>query len=86
MVQVPHDDVAKKFGVHRTKVKELQESAGKFALMVAAFCECLGWSDLDILISKFQVLVSLFIEPPALLLSLGCQGLQNLRGLNCQVC
>ena len=47
--------MAKKYGVPRAKVKELQESASKFALMVAAFCECLGWSDLDILISKFQV-------------------------------
>ena len=54
-MQVPHDEVAEKFGVHRARVKALQESAGKFALMVAAFCECLGWSDLDILISKFQV-------------------------------
>ena len=55
ILQTPHDDVAKKYGVPRAKVKELQESASKFALMVAAFCECLGWSDLDILISKFQV-------------------------------
>ena len=55
LTQVPHDEVAKRYGVHRARVKDLQESAGKFALMVAAFCECLGWSDLDILISKFQV-------------------------------
>ena len=52
---MPHDEVAKKYGVQRARVKDLQESAGKFALMVAAFCECLGWDYLDILISKFQV-------------------------------
>jgi len=55
MLQVPHDEVATRYGTTRSRVKGLQESAGKFALMVAAFCECLGWSDLDILISKLQV-------------------------------
>lgn len=63
MLQVPHDDVAKKYGSSRSRVKDLQESASKFALMVAAFCECLGWSDLDILISKFQVLQLLSVRP-----------------------
>lgn len=56
---MPHDEVSKRYGVQRARVKELQESAGKFALMVAAFCECLGWSNLDLLISQFQVLSSL---------------------------
>ena len=53
--QMPHDEVSKKYGVARAQVKNLQESAGKFALMVAAFCECLGWNNLDLLISQFQV-------------------------------
>lgn len=53
--QMPHDEVSKKYGVSRAQVKNLQESAGKFALMVAAFCECLGWNNLDLLISQFQV-------------------------------
>ena len=67
MMQVPHDEVATRYGTTRSRVKDLQESAGKFALMVAAFCECLGWSDLDILISKFQV------SPESIkLLSLAC--------------
>jgi len=36
---------------------------------VAAFCECLGWSDLDILISKFQVsLESIMLLSPACML------------------
>ena len=55
---MPHDEVSKKYSVSRAQVKNLQESAGKFALMVAAFCECLGWNNLDLLISQFQVCVA----------------------------
>ncbi len=61
---MPHDEVATRYGTTRSRVKDLQESAGKFALMVAAFCECLGWSDLDILISKFQVSLECCCCPP----------------------
>ena len=57
-VQMPHEEVAKRYGVKRASVKMLQDSAGKFALMVAAFCECLGWNNLDLLISQFQVSAS----------------------------
>ncbi len=64
ILQVPHDEVATRYGTTRSRVKDLQESAGKFALMVAAFCECLGWSDLDILISKFQVSLELTHSSP----------------------
>ena len=32
----------------------LQERATKFASMVAAFCERLGWADLEMLVAKFQ--------------------------------
>lgn len=41
----------------------LQDRASRFASMVAAFCERLGWYDLEALISRFQVpsfLVCLF--------------------------
>lgn len=33
----------------------LQDRASRFASMVAAFCERLGWYDLEALISRFQV-------------------------------
>ncbi|DBA82952.1 TPA: hypothetical protein ACH3X1_006731 [Trebouxia sp. C0004] len=66
--EVPHDEVATRYGTTRSRVKDLQESAGKFALMVAAFCECLGWSDLDILISKFQVRVTAGTKPELVVL------------------
>lgn len=33
----------------------LQEAAGKFAAMVTAFCERLGFADLEMLLAKFQV-------------------------------
>lgn len=36
----------------------LQERAGRFAGMVTAFCERLGWHDLEGLVSKFQNRVS----------------------------
>ena len=32
-----------------------QDRASRFATMVAAFCERLGWHDLEALITKFQV-------------------------------
>lgn len=34
--------------------RAVQEHAARFASMVAAFCERLGWYDLEALIAKFQ--------------------------------
>lgn len=42
------------FKVPKGKVQGLQESAGRFASMIAAFCERLGWSDMECLVTKFQ--------------------------------
>lgn len=39
-------------------IQSLQENAGRFALMVSIFCERLGWSDFEGLVSKFQNRVS----------------------------
>lgn len=39
-------------------IQSLQENAGRFASMVAVFCERLGWHDLEGLIAKFQNRVS----------------------------
>lgn len=46
--------VSSKFGVKKGDVEALQERAAKFAAMVSSFCERLGWSDLEMLLSKFQ--------------------------------
>jgi len=56
--EVPLTDVCEAFKVPRGMVQALQENAGRFASMVSAFCERLGWHDLEGLVSKFQNRVS----------------------------
>ncbi|KAI5071714.1 hypothetical protein GOP47_0013965 [Adiantum capillus-veneris] len=52
--EVPLMEVCESFKVARGMVQALQEISGRFASMVSAFCERLGWHDLEGLISKFQ--------------------------------
>lgn len=54
-MQVDVLTVQKKYAVGRGEVQNLQDHAARFASMVAAFCERLGWYDLEALIVKFQV-------------------------------
>eukprot|EP01018_Ginkgo_biloba_P001647 Gb_33083 [translate_table: standard] len=56
--EVPLMDVCEAFKVPRGMLQALQDSAGRFASMVSAFCERLGWHDLEGLVSKFQNRVS----------------------------
>lgn len=56
--EVPVTDVCEAFKVARGMIQSLQENAGRFALMVSIFCERLGWSDFEGLVSKFQNRVS----------------------------
>lgn len=58
MKEVPVPEVCNAFKVTRGMVQGLQESAGRFASMVAVFCERLGWQDLEGLVAKFQNRVS----------------------------
>ena len=51
-------EVCEAFKVARGMVQALQENAGRFASMVAVFCERLGWHDLEGLVAKFQNRVS----------------------------
>jgi hypothetical protein len=53
--QVDAKTVYERYGVMRYVTQQLQDQAGKHAGMMAAFCERMGWSDLEILIAKFQV-------------------------------
>lgn len=53
--EVPLDRVAASFGVDRGALQGLQDRAARFAGMAAAFCERIGWHDLEALIAKFQV-------------------------------
>lgn len=56
--EVPIADVCEAFKVARGMIQALQENAGRFASMVSAFCERLGWHDLEGLVAKFQNRVS----------------------------
>ncbi|EFN55218.1 hypothetical protein CHLNCDRAFT_52598 [Chlorella variabilis] len=61
--------VQKKYAVGRGEVQNLQDHAARFASMVAAFCERLGWYDLEALIVKFQSRVLHGVRPEILALS-----------------
>ncbi|XP_051137227.1 helicase and polymerase-containing protein TEBICHI [Andrographis paniculata] len=56
--EAPVGEVCDGFKVARGMVQALQENAGRFASMVAVFCERLGWNDLESLVAKFQNRVS----------------------------
>ncbi|KAG2620442.1 hypothetical protein PVAP13_3NG107600 [Panicum virgatum] len=56
--EIPVADVCEAFKVARGMVQALQENAGRFASMVSAFCQRLGWNDLEGLVAKFQNRVS----------------------------
>jgi hypothetical protein len=56
--EIPVADVCEAFKVARGTIQALQENAGRFASMVSAFCQRLGWHDLEGLVAKFQNRVS----------------------------
>ncbi|XP_061336496.1 helicase and polymerase-containing protein TEBICHI [Gastrolobium bilobum] len=56
--ETPVGEVCEAFKVARGMVQSLQDNAGRFASMVAVFCERLSWHDLEGLVSKFQNRVS----------------------------
>lgn len=55
-------EICESFKVPRGTVQGLQDSAGRFAGMIGAFCERLGWSDMEGLVSKFQKRVSFGVK------------------------
>ncbi|KAJ1257461.1 hypothetical protein BS78_K017400 [Paspalum vaginatum] len=56
--EIPVADVCEAFKVARGMIQALQDNAGRFASMVSAFCQRLGWHDLEGLVAKFQNRVS----------------------------
>ncbi len=53
--EIPLDVVAAKYEQYSASImRELQDSAGKTAGMVAAFCAQMGWHDLELLVTKFR--------------------------------
>jgi len=49
------DHIKGRYGVEPKNAQELQENAAKMANNMAAFCERMGYRDLEVLISRFQV-------------------------------
>ena len=49
------EELQSRFGVKAGPLHQLQERAGPFAAMVAAFCHRMEWFDLEELIAKLQV-------------------------------
>lgn len=62
MKEAPVAEVCEAFSVARGMVQALQENAGRFASMVTAFCERLGWNDLESLVAKFQNRISFGVK------------------------
>ncbi|GMH38125.1 hypothetical protein BSKO_06009 [Bryopsis sp. KO-2023] len=55
IIQEVHiDQITERYRIGRGNVYALQERSGRFASMVAAFCERMGWLDLESLVAKFQ--------------------------------
>lgn len=71
------EELQAKYGVKQGPLHQLQERAGPFAAMVAAFCHRLGWVDLEELIAKLQVP---HCDPAAASQPTGCDGWLCLLG------
>ncbi len=52
--EIPIMQVARRYGATKGLLQTLQGAAGTFAGMVTMFCNRLGWSNLEILLSQFQ--------------------------------
>ena len=54
--------VARRYGANRGMLQSLQGSAATFAGMVTVFCEKLGWTNMELLLSQFQSRLSFGVE------------------------
>ena len=60
--EVPLHVVARRYGANRGMLQSLQSSAATFAGMVTVFCEKLGWTNMELLLSQFQSRLSFGVE------------------------
>ena len=60
--EVPLNVVAWRYGANRGMLQSLQGSAATFAGMVTVFCEKLGWTNMELLLSQFQSRLSFGVE------------------------
>lgn len=56
-------DVAAKYNVKVGHLQRLQDHSARFASMIATFCERMGWSDLELLVGRFQNRVFHGVKP-----------------------
>ena len=50
------EHIKERYGVERKELHALKERAAKMAGAMAAFCERMGYRDLEVLITRFQVI------------------------------
>ncbi|XP_078375483.1 DNA polymerase theta-like isoform X1 [Oculina patagonica] len=60
--EVPLNIVARRYGANRGMLQSLQGSSATFAGMVTVFCEKLGWTNIELLLSQFQSRLSFGVE------------------------
>ena len=60
--EVPLNIVARRYGANRGMLQSLQGSSATFAGMVTVFCEKLGWTNMELLLSQFQSRLSFGVE------------------------
>lgn len=60
--EVPLNVVARRYGANRGMLQSLQSSSATFAGMVTVFCEKLGWTNMEMLLSQFQSRLSFGVE------------------------
>ncbi len=54
-LQASMEAIKERYGAERKEVEGLKERAATMAGAMAAFCERMGYKDLEVLISRFQV-------------------------------
>lgn len=59
---MPLPVVAQRYGATKGMLQSLQASAATFAGMVTIFCQKLGWSNLELLLSQFQSRLTFGVE------------------------
>lgn len=60
--EVPIRQVARQYGATKGLLQTLQSAAGTFAGMVTVFCNRLGWTNLELLLSQFQSRLTFGVE------------------------
>ena len=60
--EVPLNHVVRRYGASKGLLQSLQSASGTFSGMVTVFCNKLGWSSLELLLSQFQSRLTFGIE------------------------